>query len=432
MAALVGQSLVRRLPASSGEPRFGMLETIRAFGLERLADSGEGEAVGERHLAYFAALAERAEPELTGPDQAAWLGRLAVDVDNLRAAFERAVARHDATTALRLGLSLWRFWIGRGLRREGHDWLERALAIGTTVAPELRARAFYRLGMLAIDRADYADALAHLEESLAISRALGNLTEVGDALAALGLVAADQGDFVRAQLLYEDAYAIRRDHVPADQRGVALSLFNLAQVARDQTDYERASDLYAQALAAWTDLGDQSTVAYILRSQGVSLRHMGDLRAAAASTGRALDLFRELQDGFGVGWATTELGQLALQAGELDVAGARFEEVLRDPMQTDPQEGMLHNWVEAIEGMAWIARRQEDLVRAARLFAAAAEFRRGGSLPFSSRADRDAQEAAVTELVARMGPAWDEAAAIGHRLTAREATDDALRWRQVD
>jgi hypothetical protein len=159
---------------------------------------------------------------------------------------------------------------------------------------------------------------------------------------------------------------------------------------------------------------------------------MGDLRAAAASTGRALELFRALQDGFGVGWATTELGQLALQAGELDVAGARFEEVLRDPMQTDPQEGMLHNWVEAIEGMAWIALRHEDLARAARLFATAAEFRRSGSLPFSSRADRDAQEAAVTELAARMGPAWDEAAATGHRLTAREATDDALVWRQAD
>ncbi len=432
MAALVGQSLVRRLPGSAGEPRFGMLETIRAFGLERLAESGEEEMVRERHLAYFVGFAERAEPELTGPDQGAWLDRLSGDVDNLRAAFERAVDQRDAATALRLGLSLWRFWVGRGLRREGRGWLERARAIDAEVAPALKAMALYRLGMLAIDRADYADAVARLEESLAISRAQGNLTEVGDSLAALGVVAAEQEDFVRAQRLYEEAYAIRRDHVPADQRGVALSLFNLAQVARDQYDYERAAGLYGRALAAWSELGDQSTVAHILRSQGISLRHTRDLRAAVASTGRALELFRELHDDFGIGWTTTELGRLALQAGQPDVAGARFDEVLRDPTQTDSPDDMPHNWVEAIEGMAWLALRQDDLIRSARLFAAAAEFRRRGTLPFPSRADRDVQEAAVTELSARLGAAWDEAAAVGRRLTPREATEDALRWRQVE
>ena len=427
LGALTDQSLLRRTEESGGKLRFRMLETIREFALRRLVEHAEADAARERHLAYFVGLAEQAEAELGGPNQADWLDRLMAEFDNLRAAFAWAEAQRDATAALRLSASLWRFWTGRGLRRDGRAWLERALAIDGEVGPELRAQALYRLGAFAIDRDDYDEARTRLEDALGIHRRLGNLAEVADSLAALGVVASEQGDLARARDLFDEAYLIRRDSVPDDRRGIALSLFSLAQVARDEKAYERAADLYKQALAAWTELGDQGTVAYVLRSQGICLRHAGDVPSAADSTRGALKLFRQLRDHYGTGTVLTELGRLALQAGQVNVAAQNFEGVLRDPAQVDPANDMVHNWVEAVEGLAWVAQRRGELERAARLIAAATTVRRARNLPFPSRADYEAHEREVTRLAAALGPAWDAARAAGRGLTPRQTIDEALR-----
>ncbi len=153
LSALVNASLLRREAGPDGagvfSPRFGMLETIREYGLEQLTASGEAAAIQRRHTAWYLALAERAAPELYGgPNQLPWLNRLEAEHDNLRSALRWALASHPAT-ALRLGGSLFWFWYVRGHLSEGRRWLEQALARGSDAPPAVRGRALLGTGMLA-------------------------------------------------------------------------------------------------------------------------------------------------------------------------------------------------------------------------------------------------------------------------------------------
>ena len=137
--ALVQHSLARR-DDSAPRPRFRMLQTIREFGLERLAESGEDPEIHERHAQVFLKLAEEAAGELTGPGQAVWLDRLAGDHDNLRAALRWSVDADRAATGLLIAAAIWRFWQLRDHLAEGEAWLTELLAL-PSAAEETPARA---------------------------------------------------------------------------------------------------------------------------------------------------------------------------------------------------------------------------------------------------------------------------------------------------
>jgi predicted ATPase len=116
LSALVDSSLVRA-QARDGEPRFGLLETIREYALERLRDSGDWEAAHDQHSAYFGGLAQPAETELQGPGQLAWLGRLETEHGNLSAALSWLVESRQLEQALHMLWATWRFWWLRGTPR---------------------------------------------------------------------------------------------------------------------------------------------------------------------------------------------------------------------------------------------------------------------------------------------------------------------------
>ncbi len=168
ISTLGDQGLLRRVE-SEGQSRFLMLETIREYAVERLASSGEDEAIRDRHAQTYLVFAEEAAPRYTHRDVKLWLDRSARDHDNLRAAFAWAVSRQQGEVAQRLSGALWRFWQMRGHLREGREKVEMALQLqGATEASELAARE--AAGGLAYWQADMSAAEAHYLAALELAR----------------------------------------------------------------------------------------------------------------------------------------------------------------------------------------------------------------------------------------------------------------------
>jgi hypothetical protein len=183
IASLLSKSLLQLGEGADGEGRFLMLETIREYALERLLESGEGKTLRERHLAYYLALAEAAEPHLRGAEQVVWAERMELEHDNFRAALAWAHERGSVEsptadsieTELRLAGALFWFWDLHDHFSEGRRWLERALArTNGTARTTARAMALYAVGGLAANQSDFVTARARLEEIVAIWREIGD------------------------------------------------------------------------------------------------------------------------------------------------------------------------------------------------------------------------------------------------------------------
>jgi hypothetical protein len=154
-------------PDAEGEPRFRMLETIREFARDQRLEP-EGIRLRDRHLAYFVALAERSEPQLRGPDQAAWIRRLAAEQADIRAALAWAQKAHRDESMLRLAAALKRrFWHDAGGLGEGLRWLEASLAVAADAPAALRVKAQQRLAWIVWEMGDSDRSQELFEASLA-------------------------------------------------------------------------------------------------------------------------------------------------------------------------------------------------------------------------------------------------------------------------
>ncbi len=220
LASLVDKSLVAQGEDAEGEPRFRLLELIRAYGWELLVERDEERALRQRHAAYYLALAEQAEPELHGGDQITWLNRLEREHANLRAALHWAEESGAVQVGLRLTRALWWFWQVRGHLSEGRAWLERFLALQESAPGEsnaaLVAGAHTGAGNLAWRQGDLAPAAAHLEVSLALYRELSDVPGIAHVLNTLGLIADGNGAYAQANALFEESLALYREIADTD------------------------------------------------------------------------------------------------------------------------------------------------------------------------------------------------------------------------
>jgi len=266
LAALVDKSLLRQSEDAGGEPYFLMLETIREYALERIESDGYIATGRQAHAAYYLALADQAASELQGPEQARWMARLARAHDNLRAALTWALDHGDAETAVRMGAALWSFWLTHGYLSEGRRWLEAGLAQSTALPPALRALALRGAGILTAEQGDYARAQAVFEEILSMGRELGDRRLTATALNSLGMVAMNTADYARARVFYEQGLALRREL--QDAYGEAVVLNNLGSVAQCLGDYAEATRLYEASLVLARRLGDKMGIAATLNNLG--------------------------------------------------------------------------------------------------------------------------------------------------------------------
>jgi predicted ATPase/class 3 adenylate cyclase len=284
IASLVDESLLRQAEDLGGNPRFSLLETVREFGLERLAASGEEEQVRRRHAAYFADLAQALRPGSDGPDQVRVLARLEAEQDNLRAAMAWAIDQADTVTALRLVANLWKYWLVRSQQTEGREWLERSLAILGDASVDLRLEALFAAGLFARHQGDYHQATVHGEAGVALARASGDPLAVARALSFLGLVANDEGDRARARPALEEALELARE--AGDAHSEAMILNNLGDVLVAVGDRNAAQARFAESLAIWRGRNDQW-------GMGLALLNLGQLALLAGDVGEAGRLLHE-------------------------------------------------------------------------------------------------------------------------------------------
>ena len=347
--------------------RYRLLETVREYALERLQEYGELAPARTRHAGYYLALAEAVAPELTGPRQLAWLGRLEAEHDNYRAALRWCqTERESAETGLRLAAALRDFWRYRGRHREGRVWLEAALAHpGAAARTAARAEALCVAGQMARALGDRAAARPRLEASVALWRELGDACGLGRALAQLGLLTT-ASDASAARALLEEAVALARaagarpdlaltlrmlGNVEAprpaaaagpsaleesatifrelgDGWGLGVALTGLAGRALQAGDEAAARAYYEEALAHRREVDDTIGLALILNRLGAMARRRGDHRRAAALGEESRALALDLGNSEMVADALTELGFLALATGEPARAGSLLEESL--------------------------------------------------------------------------------------------------------
>ena len=250
LSHLVSKSLVVVEPPEDGQVRYHLLENLRQYARERLAETDEVATLPGRQHDWFIAFAEEARPHLAGPEQAAWLNRLERDHDNFRLVFSGG----SNEGGLRLAGALYHFWLARGYFREGLGRLETFLTTTEPVPFDVLSQALTGAGVLAWSLGDNTKAQGFHERSLSLERDAGSKKGIARALANLGIVAAHQEDFAAARPLLEESLALYREI--GSQQDVATLLHNLGSVASDQGDLETAQRLYEESLAIFRSFQD--------------------------------------------------------------------------------------------------------------------------------------------------------------------------------
>ncbi|MGI8425977.1 MAG: helix-turn-helix transcriptional regulator [Actinomycetota bacterium] len=387
LAGLVAKSLLTFEPAGL-YPRYRLLETVRHYAADRLAESTEQPLMKAAQAAWFLALAEQAEPLLVGPDQQSWLQRLEADYGNLLAAVNWAMV-NDTEAALRLAAALSVFWRTRGYFKEGaelvHDVLNRtegvrskaraaALSAAASLdvmmghsaasAPLLQeslelarelndskaeARALGGQGFLALNLQGPAAALPLLEQASALAGETGDDWTLLSALAGCWRAHMFHGDPAKARRSLEQCMGVARRI--RDRRALADALYGQGWAALCQGDLKSAEEYLGQALSATEEWGERYETALVLGLLGEVARVRDDHETATDLFERALELSREMSANFPLARALVGLGKVAVAQDNL--ADAR--ELLNEAEALSGQANLSFLIAPALHGLAELA-----------------------------------------------------------------------------
>jgi predicted ATPase/class 3 adenylate cyclase len=331
VASLIDKSLLQQTEREGEEPRLVMLETIREYGLETLEMSGEMEVIQQAHAMYYLVIAEKAEPELGGQQQAVWLERLEQEHDNLRAALQWGLAPgedgHRREMALRLGGALRQFWIVHGHFSEGRNFLERALVESKGVPASVQVKAFVTAANLANHQSDNDRTEALAQKSRALYQELGDTQGIALSLRLLAGVAGRRGTLPAARMLNEEALALFRE--VGDKEGAASSLHNMGLLALAQGEFAEARALLEESLALHWEVGNKAGMAHALWALASALfESHGSPSTIRALLEESLALAQEVGDKEASGSFFSLSGKLALSQGDIATARRLLEKSL--------------------------------------------------------------------------------------------------------
>ena len=407
VSSLLDKSLLVQRVEEGQEPRLLMLRTVREYALELLRESGEMEQCQHAHALYFLTLVEQAEAHLKGPQQTTWLVQLERERGNLRVALAWLIKQKETELVLRLCAALWRFWHLRGYWSEGRRWLEAALGLAQNGEPTVaRAKALCAAGDLAYYQDDYGAARPLLDESVILCRKLDIKRELATALGALGILLDVQGDHAAARPLLEESERLCRTtgtrwelalllpklgqravqagdltraaalthealtlaQALGDKSLIATAFSSLASLVALQGDQAQAMTYDRECLRLARELGDKYLTAITLQNLGYTAALQGDMTQAVVRAQEGLVLARELGDKRTIDLALHSLGYIAALQGNTKQASASYREGLSLAQEIGDERQV--GW--HLIGLATVAAVEEQPVRAARLFGAAA------------------------------------------------------------
>jgi predicted ATPase/DNA-binding CsgD family transcriptional regulator len=387
IASLVNKSLLRQEAGPDDEPRHVMLETVREFALERLAEADETEATYYAHATYYLNLAQRAETAYFGPAEAFWFTRLETELANFRAALLSLAAQDKTDDLARLASALCWFWRVHGHVREGAAWLNAAAEMSVEVPPPLRAQVLIRAGYLADLMGEDRRAVDLLESGIALAREIG------------------------------------------DKRSLAEGQVYLSDTMAHLCEFKRSAALSAQAQVVWKALNEPSWITRTFLLQAlVSNRSFDDSQAkeeyarATEAGEQALALARSCGFTYGVTNSLILLAGVGLLTGDHRRAASLYAESLIHSHSVGDTVAM----VDCFARLAQITQKFGDGNSAARLVGATEVLREALGVPIDPITLPD-YELTVTALRAELGEsAFDVAFAAGRSLTLEEAKAEAL------
>jgi tetratricopeptide (TPR) repeat protein len=424
-----------------------------------MMDVCDTDCVWDRHLNYFVQLAERAEPELRGPQQVLWLNRLKDEVDNLHAALDWSLDGY-AEAGLRLACALYDFVARYGSIYPLTEKLRRLLQ-----QPDAQARTMLRAKALDIAanliswNGELAEARTLAEAGLEIYRELGDVRGEAHCLDTLGTILCLMDDYEVGRPLVLESLRLYR--TLGDQRGIATALLDLGGLV-DNKECERAYTYLQEGLAIVRERGDLIGIGYALSELGLValregnfaqaqswleeglrvedslggpdamiLQYLGQLALRQGNIAQARTCFEQgltISQETGATvlalWSTVNLGYVYLREGEEAHAQETFAKVQQRFREMGSRIGVVY----ALEGLASLAVQQGEFERAVRLYAWADATRAsiGDPRPFAEQAEVDRDYAAIR---AQLSEAAITAATVeGRAMTVEEAV--AYAWVQ--
>ena len=366
--SLLNINLLQTAPMAAGEARFGMLETIREYALERLAEQGDEKAARHRHGCFCLALAEEAEPALLGPQQRSWLERLDAERDNLRAALTWATEEDEADIGLRIGASLWRYWQMRGSDAEGREHLERLLALRSG-SEEARAHGLSRTASLAFVKGDHEAVRRYGDAGLPVLRQLGDTVVLAGTLGMMGNSALALGDFDRARALTEEAVEVGRRS--GDLMTASYAHYCAGVVSVWSGELEEGEGLIEESVRGARQTGNLRSVASWTRALGGVALARRDYARARLLFEESLALHRTLDDPWGISHSLTSLALVLLGVRDDDGVRSLVAESVALELKVGDWPGLVFN-LEVCASLAVAEARPE---RAVRLYACANDLR---------------------------------------------------------
>ena len=382
LSSLVEKSLVMVDDAADGS-RYRLLETIRDYAREKLAERDELAKFLAVHFDHYLTVAKAANRGLQGPEQGEWTRRVEADLDNMRAGIALALQGGvDPILAVKFAVALLGFWMLRGYATEGRNYVRAALALPAVQGSDLaHAHALYVGAGLADSQSGHAEARRMLERCLELRRGLGNPLDIAAALSTLSLVRLHLGDATGAREGEAEAVDIFREI--GNRVGEAIGLLHLAEICIYTGDDAQAKQHVLDALEIARDIENMEIESECERMLGELALESGDVNAATERFARSLDVCRKAEDKRGEATALWWQGKTDLAAGRTDLAWMRLSGALRAFQAFEMYAEMLG----CLEDVADFLHVRDSPADATRFYAAVERLRDRLVLPLPPRFD---------------------------------------------